>query len=95
MRDIAETIGRGLQVSVISISAEEAPEYFGWWGMFAGADLLASSATTRKKLGWNPTGPALIADLEQMDHSQVKALVTSHRQVAKRAFSLLRRIKLH
>jgi nucleoside-diphosphate-sugar epimerase len=71
MRDIAETIGRGLKMPVISISPEEAPVYFGWWGGFAGADLLASSAITRKKLGWNPTGPALIADLEQMDYSQV------------------------
>jgi nucleoside-diphosphate-sugar epimerase len=71
MRDIAETIGRGLKVPVTSISPEEAPDYFGWWGRFAGADLLASSAITRKKLGWNPIGPALINDLEQMDYSQV------------------------
>lgn len=71
MRDIAETIGRGLKVPVISISPEEAPDYFGWWGSFAGADLLASSTITRKKLRWNPTGPALISDLEQMDYSQV------------------------
>jgi nucleoside-diphosphate-sugar epimerase len=71
MRDIAETIGRGLKVPVTSISPEEAPDYFGWWGPFAGADLLASSAITRKKLGWTPTGPALINDLEQMDYSQV------------------------
>jgi nucleoside-diphosphate-sugar epimerase len=71
MRDIAETIGRGLKVPVTSISPEEAPGYFGWWGTFAGADLLASSALTRKKLGWNPTGPALMNDLEQMDYSQV------------------------
>jgi nucleoside-diphosphate-sugar epimerase len=71
LRDIAETIGRGLKVPVISISPEEAPDYFGWWGGFAGADLLASSAVTRKKLGWDPTGPALIYDLEQMDYSQV------------------------
>jgi nucleoside-diphosphate-sugar epimerase len=71
MRVVAETIGRGLKVPVISISPEEAPDYFGWWGRFAGADLLASSAITRKKLGWNPTGPALINDLEQMDYSQV------------------------
>ena len=71
MRDIAETIGRGLKVPVTSISPEEAPGYFGWWGGFAGADILASSAITRKKLGWNPTGPALINDLEQMDYSQV------------------------
>jgi nucleoside-diphosphate-sugar epimerase len=71
MRDIAETFGRGLKVPVISISPEEAPDYFGWWGGFAGADLLASSAITRKKLGWNPTGPALINDLERMDYPQV------------------------
>ena len=71
MRDIAETIGRGLKVPVTSISPEEAPDYFGWWGSFAGADLLASSAITRKKLRWNPTGPALINDLEQMDYVQV------------------------
>ncbi len=71
MRDIAETIGRGLKVPVISISPEEAPDYFGWWGGFAGADLLASSAITRKKLPWNPSGPALINDLEQMDYPQV------------------------
>ena len=71
IRDIAETIGRGLKVPVTSISPEEAPGHFGWWGAFAGADLLASSAITRKKLGWNPTGPALINDLEQMDYSQV------------------------
>jgi len=55
---------------VISISSEEAPDYFGWWGRFAGADLLASSAITRKKLGWNPTGPALVTDLQRMDYSQ-------------------------
>lgn len=70
MREIAEIIGRGLKVPVISISSEEAPDHFGWWGRFAGADLLASSAITRKKLGWNPTGPALVTDLQRMDYSQ-------------------------
>jgi nucleoside-diphosphate-sugar epimerase len=83
MRDIAETIGRGLKVPVISISPEEAPDYFGWWGRFAGADLRASSAITRKKLGWNPTGPAPIWN-RWITPRLLKALVTSHRQVAKR-----------
>jgi nucleoside-diphosphate-sugar epimerase len=66
MRDIAEAIGRGLNVPVKSLSPEEAQAHFGWLGMFAGMDLPASSALTRKRLGWRPTGPGLIADLEQM-----------------------------
>ena len=68
MRDIAEVIGRGLKVPVKSIPPEEAEAHFGWFGMFAGHELVGSSAITRKKLGWNPTGPGLIADLEQMDY---------------------------
>lgn len=64
MRDIAEAIGRSLKVPVKSISAEEASAHFGWLAMFASRDLLASSEKTRKKLGWNPIGPGLIADLE-------------------------------
>jgi nucleoside-diphosphate-sugar epimerase len=71
LRDIAESIGRGLSVPVKSISAEEAPAHFGWWGMFAGADLLASSAITRQKLGWNPTGRGLLADMEEMDYPRI------------------------
>jgi nucleoside-diphosphate-sugar epimerase len=69
MKDIAETIGRGLMVPVKSISPEEAKAHFGWFGMFAAHDLLASSAQTRKNLGWHPTGPGLITDLEQMHYS--------------------------
>ena len=71
MRDIAETIGRGLKVPVNSLSPEEAQAHFGWLGMFASHDLLASSAKTQKKLGWHPTGPGLIADFEHMDYLQV------------------------
>jgi len=68
MRAIAEVIGRGLNVPVVSLTAEEAQAHFGWLGMFAGYDMPASSALTRKKLGWNPTGPGLIADLEAMQY---------------------------
>jgi nucleoside-diphosphate-sugar epimerase len=66
MRDIAEVIGRGLKLPVVSLSPEEAPTHFGWLAMFAGFDMPASSAQTKRKLGWQPTGPGLIADLEQM-----------------------------
>ncbi|MEH1839938.1 MAG: SDR family oxidoreductase [Nostoc sp.] len=68
MRDIAKVIGRGLQMPVKSILPEEAEAHFGWFSMFADHDLVGSSAITRKKLGWNPTGPGLIADLEKMDY---------------------------
>jgi nucleoside-diphosphate-sugar epimerase len=68
LRDIAEVIGRGLEVPVKSISPEEAPAHFGWLSMFAGFDAPASSTLTRKKLGWHPTGPGLIADLERMSY---------------------------
>ena len=65
MKDIAEAIGRGLKVPVVSLSPEEAAVHFGWLTMFASSDLAASSEKTRKKLGWNPTGPSLISDLNQ------------------------------
>jgi nucleoside-diphosphate-sugar epimerase len=66
MREIAEVLGRGLKVPVVSLSPEEAPAHFGWLAMFAGFDMPASSAQTQQRLGWHPTGPGLIADLEQM-----------------------------
>jgi nucleoside-diphosphate-sugar epimerase len=66
VRDIAEVIGRGLKAPVVAMSPEEAAGHFGWLAMFAGFDFPASSAQTQKRLGWRPTGPGLIADLEQM-----------------------------
>jgi nucleoside-diphosphate-sugar epimerase len=70
MRDIAEAIGRRLKLPVKSIAPEEAPAYFGWLSMFAGYDMPASGAQTRRKLGWEPTGPGLIADLEKLEIRQ-------------------------
>jgi nucleoside-diphosphate-sugar epimerase len=69
VRDIAETIGRRLKLPVKSIGADEAKGFFGWLAMFAGHDMPASSAQTRKKLGWQPTGPGLIADLDRLQVS--------------------------
>ena len=66
LKDISEAIGRRLRIPVKSIPADEAQAYFGWLAMFAGRDSPASSAQTRKKLGWQPTGPGMIADLEQL-----------------------------
>jgi nucleoside-diphosphate-sugar epimerase len=66
VRDIAEVIGRGLKAPVVAMSPKEAAGHFGWLAPFAGMDMPASSAQTRERLGWLPTGPGLIADLEQM-----------------------------
>jgi nucleoside-diphosphate-sugar epimerase len=70
VRDVAEALGRGLKVPVVSLSPEEASAYFGWLGAFAGLDMPASSALTQQRLGWRPTGPGLIADLEQMHYPE-------------------------
>jgi nucleoside-diphosphate-sugar epimerase len=72
MRDIAEVIGRGLKVPVISLSPEQAPAHFGWLAAFASRDLPASGALTRERLAWRPTGPGLIADLEQMRYHETE-----------------------
>jgi nucleoside-diphosphate-sugar epimerase len=80
LREIAEAIGRGLKVPVVSKSAEEAGEHFGWLGMFVGADAPASSALTQQRLGWRPTGPGLITDLNAMkyfDHPAEAAVAHS------------------
>ena len=82
LRDIAEAIGRGLKIPAVSISPEEAPAHFGWMSMFAAHGIMASSALTRKRLGWQPTGPRLIADLEQMRYFETDTVGAS---VARRA----------
>jgi nucleoside-diphosphate-sugar epimerase len=66
LRTIADTIGRALNIPVKSIAAEDAAAHFGWLGAFIGADMPASSALTREQLAWEPTGPGLIDDLEQI-----------------------------
>lgn len=63
-RLIAEAIGRGLNLPVTSIASEDVPEHFGWIGGFFGMDIPASSALTQQLLGWTPSGPTLIEDLD-------------------------------
>lgn len=67
MRAIAEAIGQRLGLPVQSIPAAEAQSFFGWLAMFAALDMPASSAQTRAKLGWEPTGPTLLDDLAQLE----------------------------
>jgi nucleoside-diphosphate-sugar epimerase len=70
MKAIAEALGRGLKVPVVSLKPEEAEAHFGWLARFTGHDMPSSSAITRQKLGWTTSGPGLIEDLDGMDYSQ-------------------------
>jgi nucleoside-diphosphate-sugar epimerase len=68
LRDVAETLGKGLKLPVVSIPVEKAAEHFGMFGHFASLDMPASSEWTRKTLHWEPNGPGLIEDLENMKY---------------------------
>ena len=70
LKDIATALGEGLGVPAISITPEQAQEHFGFLGFFAGRDGHVSSAQTRVKLAWNPTGPSLLTDLANMRYTQ-------------------------
>ena len=66
-RQIAEVIGRRLQLPVVAKSPEEAAQHFSWFAHFAAMNIRASAAHTMAVLGWQPTQPGLIADI---DHEQ-------------------------
>jgi nucleoside-diphosphate-sugar epimerase len=59
-REIAELIGRHLDLPVESVPAD----HFGWLGAFFSLDVPASSALTQEQLGWTPVHPGLVEDLE-------------------------------
>ena len=69
LRTIAEIIGKGLDLPVKSLTPDEARDHFGWMALFTGMDLWASGAKTQARLGWHPTGPGLVEDLERMDYA--------------------------
>ena len=64
-REIAGAIGRHLNVPIVSKSPAEAAEHFGWIARFAALDVPASSAQTQALLGWHPTQPGLLDDLDR------------------------------
>jgi nucleoside-diphosphate-sugar epimerase len=61
---IAEAIGRGLDLPTASIAPEDAVAHFGFIGAFFAMDLASSSVITQELLGWTPTGPTLLEDLQ-------------------------------
>ena len=62
-REIAEAIGRALDLPVASVALSDVSDHFGWIGTFFAMDLAATSAVTRELLGWTPIGPTLIEDI--------------------------------
>ena len=68
-RAIAQSIGKHLNLPVVSISREEAEAHFGFLGALAAIDIPSvmpgSGIQTKELLGWRPVQPTLIADLEQ------------------------------
>jgi hypothetical protein len=64
-RDIAEVIGRHLNLPVVSVAPEDSGEHFAWLAGFFALDGPASSALTRELIGWQPTRPGLIDDLDE------------------------------
>ncbi len=65
LKAIAESIGCGLNLPVVSVPAGDAEEHFGWLARFAGMDSPASSTLTQQRLGWRPVETTLIADLDR------------------------------
>jgi nucleoside-diphosphate-sugar epimerase len=64
-RDIAEVIGRRLNLPVVAKSPGEAAGHFGWLAHFFGMDCPSSSVLTQERLGWRPEQPGLIPDLDR------------------------------
>jgi hypothetical protein len=87
-REIAEVIGRRLDLPVVPIDRKAAAGHFGWLAAFFGLDVPASSALTREQTGWNPTQPRLIADLAEGQYFRVPktaaALIEASRVVGHR-----------
>jgi len=70
-REIAEVIGSRLGLQVVSKSADEAADHFGWLAHFVAVDCPASSARTQKQLGWRPTHPGLVSDIDRPDYFEI------------------------
>jgi nucleoside-diphosphate-sugar epimerase len=63
-REIAEAMGRAFGLPVASIEPDDVAGHFGWIGTFFAMEMSATSAATQELLGWTPTGPTLIEDID-------------------------------
>jgi hypothetical protein len=73
IREIADVIGRHLDVPVTSVSHDDAADHFGWLAAFLAADIPASSELTRDQTGWQPPHTDLLADLDAGHYFQAVA----------------------
>ena len=69
-KEIAEAIGKGLNLPVVSKSKEEAAEHFGFFSHFAAMDIIASADITKQTLGWTPDQIGILEDLEKGTYFQ-------------------------
>ncbi|MEU5054150.1 MULTISPECIES: SDR family oxidoreductase [Streptomyces] len=70
LRDVAEVIGRHLDVPVTSVAPENAAGHFAWLAAFVGIDAPASNRLTRELLAWEPAHPGLLEDLDKGHYFQ-------------------------
>jgi nucleoside-diphosphate-sugar epimerase len=70
-RDIAEVIGKRLNIPIVSKTSDEAASHFTWFAHFASLDNPSSSKQTRQFLGWQPGQPGLLADLDGENYFSV------------------------
>ncbi|WP_395067808.1 SDR family oxidoreductase [Paraburkholderia silvatlantica] len=78
LKDIAGAISRSLGLPLVSLSADEAIEHFGWFAPFVAIDAPASSDHTRALLGWTPERAGLLADLTQSGYFSIGSATSSH-----------------
>ena len=65
LHEIAEVIGKHLNIPVVSKTQSEAGEHFGFLGLVLGIDNPVSSKLTQEELGWKPTQPVLLLDVAE------------------------------
>jgi nucleoside-diphosphate-sugar epimerase len=78
LRDTAAAIGRHLGLPTASIATEDIGQRFGFLGAFIGLDNPTSSQITRDLLGWTPTRPGLIADLDAEHDIATESVASTH-----------------
>jgi hypothetical protein len=64
----------------VSLTADQASGHFGLLAPLVALDSPTSSALTRERLGWLPTRPALIADIEQGHYFRDAYLEDAYRE---------------